>query len=75
MKIKDSVSPVGLDREWVLQDLYFIKRREMSPDFPICRTWLAFCKEGEYNMAPAVNASVLIRKLPLEQNQTHTGME
>lgn len=36
---------------------------------------LAFCKEGENNMVPAVDTSVLIRKPPLEQNQTHAGIE
>ena len=36
---------------------------------------LAFRKEGENNMVPAVDTSVLIRKPPLEQNQTHAGIE
>ena len=36
---------------------------------------LAFRKEGENNMVPAVDTSVLIRKSPLEQNQTQSGLK
>lgn len=36
---------------------------------------LAFHKEGENNMVPAVDTSVLIRKSPLEQNQTQSGLK
>lgn len=32
-------------------------------------------QEGEYNTVPAVTTSVSIRKSPLEQNQTQSGME
>lgn len=75
LKRYNIVSTDGLDRGWVLRDLYFIKRSEMSPDFHIRRILLAFYKKGEYNTVTAVNSSVLVRKPPLEQNQTHIGMQ
>lgn len=75
MPIKYSICTDGLNGVGSERPVLYKEKGKHHQTFISVEFYWHSVKRENINMAPAINTSVFIRKPPLEQNQTHTGME